>query len=150
MKKKKTVKTERLGGFKNQTRMLKKFEKLMKPIITHRDGGRCQIEGYRHDCNTPLVVDHRPFKRGKHSTFLDPRNLTTVCSNANMLAELDPLISRIIIEVVKNREGANVIKELEILSKKTKKWSHDECLRWILECHNHFQKNKNGKPEISQ
>lgn len=135
----------RLGRCKNQTTLLRKFEKLLKPIILERDGNRCMVSGYRHDCEHPLVVDHRPSKRKNHSTFLDPRNLTTVCYKANYLAELDPFLSHKIVEVVISREG-DVIEELSILSKTSKKWSQEECFEWIEKCRKHFAKNKSGKP----
>lgn len=137
--------TRRLGKCKNQTTLLKKYEKLMKPIIINRDGNKCMVANYRHYCSPILVVDHRPSKRGNHSTFLDPRNLTSVCSIANWQAERDPFLSYAIIDVVVKREG-NIIEELHILSKKTKKWSEEECKSWISATELHFNKNKNGIP----
>ena len=137
--------TNRLGKCKNQTSLLRKFERLLKPIIVERDGKRCMVQNYRHSCSPILVVDHRPSKRGNHSTFLDPRNLTTVCSNANWLAERDPLLSYAIIQVVIKREG-DIIEELHILSKQIKKWSKTECREWLEKCEQHFEKNKSGLP----
>ena len=141
-----SAKSVRLGKCKNQTTLLKKYEKIMKPIIIARDGGICGIRGYRHTCSGDLQVDHRPSKRKNHSTFLDPRNLTTVCGDANFLAEKDPFISHRIIEVVKNREG-DVIEEINIQSRQSKKWSQEECSGWVELCRKHFETNKNGKPE---
>jgi len=139
------AKTNRLGRCKNQTTLLKKYEKRMKPIIIERDGAVCNIKGYRHECSGSLVVDHRPAKRSNHSTFLDPRNLTCVCSKANFLAELDDFISLAILQAVIQREG-DVIEELNILSKTKKKWSEDECREWVIKCADYFETNKNGKP----
>lgn len=135
----------RLGRCKNQTSLLKKFERLIKPIIIKRDGGKCGVSNYRHNCTPILVVDHRPSKRKNHSTFLDPRNLTTVCSHANFLAEIDPFISHAIVQVVIDREG-DIIEELHILSKQTKKWSQEECIEWLAKIEKHFENNKNGTP----
>ena len=139
-------KSMRLGRCKNQTSMLRKFEHLLKPILVKRDGGKCSVYGYRHFCSEILVLDHRPSKRGNHSTFLDPRNLTTVCSNANWQAERDPFLNHAILNVVVKREG-DVIEELNILSKTVKKWSQQECELWIENCQKHFETNKNGKPQ---
>ena len=139
-------KVMRLGRCKNQTTLLRKYEKMIKPIILNRDENKCMISSYRHDCENPLVVDHRPSKRKNHSTFLDPRNLTTVCYKANYLAELDPFISHAIVNVVIAREG-DIIEELSILSKQSKKWSQEECINWVIKCGKHFEKNKNGKPD---
>ena len=136
----------RLGKCKNQTTLLKKWEKIMKQIIVERDGNVCKVANYRHYCTPILVMDHRPSKRGNHSTFLDPRNLTTVCSNANWLAERDPFISHAIVEIVVAREG-DIIEELHILSKKSKRWSDEECKEWVEKCREHFVKRINGKPE---
>jgi len=141
----KRAKTNRLGRCKNQTTLLKKYEKRMKPIIIERDGAVCNIKGYRHECKDGLVADHRPSKRGHHSTFLDPRNLTCVCGNANFLAEKDAFISHAIVEVVVKREG-NILEELSIESKKSKRWSEDECREWIIKCADYFETHKNGKP----
>ena len=135
----------RLGKFKNQTTLLKNFEKLMKPIIIKRDGSKCLVANYHHNCTPILVVDHRPSKRKNHSTFLDPRNLTTVCSDANFLAEIDPFLSHAIVQLVIEREG-DIIEELSIISKTPKKWSQIECMEWVEKCEKHFETNKNGKP----
>lgn len=135
----------RLGRCKNQTTLLRKYEKLMKPILLARDGHKCSVYGYRHFCSPILVLDHRPSKRNNHSTFLDPRNLTTVCSNANWQAERDAFLSHAIVNVVIEREG-DIIEQLNILSKKIKKWSEEECREWILAIETHFQKNRNGIP----
>jgi len=140
------IKTNRLGRCKNQTTLLKKYEKRMKPIIIERDGRVCNIGGYRHECSSSLVVDHRPSKRSNHSTFLDPRNLTCVCSKANFLAELDIFISLAIVDVVIKREGEGILEELNILSKTQKKWSEDECREWVIKCADYFETHKNGKP----
>jgi hypothetical protein len=142
------AKTLRFGKCKNQTSMLKKFERLLKPIILNRDGHKCAIEGFRHYCKDGLVMDHRPSKRGCHITFLDPRNLTTVCGNANYLAERDPFISHAIVEKVIEREGEEAYTELNHLSKskEPKKWFQEECQKWILACDLHFKTNKNGRP----
>lgn len=121
----------------------------MKPIIIERDGAVCNIKGYRHECKNGLVVDHRPSKRGNHSTFLDPRNLTTVCGNANYLAELDPFINHAILEAVVSREG-DILEELSLLSKTRKKWSEDECRDWVNKCADYFETHKNGKPNEIQ
>lgn len=118
----------------------------MRPIILKRDGHKCSIEGYHHDCRMPLVADHRPAKRGHHSTFLDPRNLSCVCSNANYLADKDHFINHAILEAVIKREGEEVIEELRILAKQSKKWSEEECLKWVLECERYFRTNRSGKP----
>lgn len=138
----------RLGKCKNQTTMLKKFEKLMKPVILKRDGNKCAIAGFRHECDNTLVMDHRPSKRGVHITFLDPTNLTTVCGKANYLAELDPFISHAIVEVVIAREGIRAYEELNRISKsgETKKWFYDECMAWVLTCADYFETHKSGKP----
>ena len=138
----------RLGKCKNQTTLLKKFEKLMKPIILKRDKYECSIKGFRHECSKDLVADHRPSKRKNHSTFLDPRNLTTVCGKANYLAESDPFISHEIVKTVISREGLSAYEELKINSKQSKKWTHDECQLQVLKCSTHFLKNKNGCPEV--
>lgn len=136
----------RLGRCKNQTTLLRKYEQLIKPLIIKRDGNKCGVAGYRHQCSEILVVDHRPSKRSNHSTFLDPRNLTTVCSNANWQAERDVFLSLAIVDAVIKREG-DIIEELHILSKNTKKWSKDECEMWINKCREHFESNINGKPQ---
>lgn len=135
----------RFGKCKNQTNLLRKYEKLVKPFILERDNKKCQVAGYRHDCSLILVVDHRPSKRGNHSTFLDVRNLTTVCSNANWQAERDPFLSLAIVNVVIGREG-DIIEELNILSKTPKKWSEQECREWLQKIEKHFITNKNGTP----
>lgn len=138
-------KGNRFGKCKNQTTLLRKYEQLIKPIIIERDGGKCMVANYRHSCSPILVVDHRPSKRGNHSTFLDPTNLTTVCSNANWLAERDPLLSYAIIQVVINREG-DIIDQLHIQSKQIKKWSETECREWLIKVEKHFDNNRCGKP----
>jgi hypothetical protein len=135
-----------MSKFKNQTTMLKKFEKLMKPIIIERDGGKCLIAGYGHPCSATLVVDHRPSKRGNHATFLDPRNLNTVCSNANMQAEFDPFVSKAIMDKMIQREGQETFDEIFVLKRTIKKWSEDECIWWVKKCKAYFKKKKNGKP----
>lgn len=135
----------RLGKCKNQTTLLRKYEKEMKQIIIKRDGGKCLVANYRHFCSPIMVVDHRPSKRGNHSTFLDPRNLNTVCSNANWLAERDPFLSLAIVNKVIEREG-DIIEELHILSKTIKKWCKSECDEWVESCRQYFKENKNGKP----
>lgn len=137
----------RFGKCKNQTTLLRKYERLIKPFIIKRDGNKCGVANYRHSCSPILVVDHRPSKRINHATFLDPRNLNTVCSNANWLAEMDPLLSYAIIQLVIGREG-DIIDELHILSKQIKKWSETECREWLQKIEKHFELNKNGKPSI--
>ncbi len=131
----------------SQAKLLKKFEPEMKAIILARDGNVCQIKGFPgHFCSSVLMVDHRPAKRGKHSTFYDPRNLTTVCGGANLVAEFDPFISNAIIEVVKKREGSEIVEELRAKSRLTKKWDEFQIRKWIDDCKRHFLKNKNGAP----
>lgn len=91
-------------------------------------------------------MDHRPAKRGKHATFFDPRNLTTVCGNANYQAEHDPFVSNAIICKVKEREG-QIIEELYTESRKIKKWKAEEIEQWIEKCRIYFsQGNISGKP----
>lgn len=130
----------------SQAQLLKKYEKKMKPIILARDGNRCQVAGYRHVCHPTLVMDHRPAKRGKHRTFLDPRNLTTVCQTANYCAEFDPFVNLAIINVIKRREGPDTIDILESLSREIKRWYEDEIIEWIEKCRQYFVANKNGLP----
>lgn len=131
----------------SQAKLLKKYEPKMKVLIMRRDNGKCQIAGYRHICSASLCVDHRPAKRGKHATFFDPRNLTTVCCTANMLAEFDPFISLRIMEVVKEREGVGTIELLERKSREIKKWSAEEIEQWIEKCKYYFQFHTRGCPD---
>lgn len=145
MMKKKIKKTKKLS----QAQLLKKYEKIMKPIILSRDGHRCQIAGYRHTCSDMLVMDHRPAKRGKHSTFFYPPNLTTTCATANFLAEHDPFINHAILEALMRREG-HVLKEIEERSKIIKKWYEDEIVAWIDKCREYFKTNKTGSPDKEQ
>lgn len=90
-----------------------KYEPIVRDLIIILDGGKCQIAGYRHTCSDKLVADHRPVKRGNNRYFFDRNNLTCVCSVANFLAELDPLINYKICEVVKKRIGEERFSEME-------------------------------------
>lgn len=141
-------KRTRKSGLKklSQAKLLKKYEKILKPIILARDGHRCQIAGYRHTCSDMLVMDHRPAKRGKHNTFFYPPNLTTVCSIANYMAEYDPFINHAILETLMRREG-HVLKEIEERSKIIKKWYEDEIICWIDKCAEYFKTKRSGSPE---
>ena len=131
-----------------QAKLLKKYEQKLKPIILHRDGNKCQLEGYRHGCSPYLCMDHRPAKRGKHSTFFDPRNLTTLCISHNQSAEYDPFISDRVLSIVRSREGKNIIELLEAESRVIKKWHFAEIEEWIEKCRHYFIAlgNKSGKP----
>ena len=131
----------------NQTKLLKKYEPLLRDIIVKRDGNKCSIAGFRHNCGTKLVADHRPSGRGNHSTFLDPRNLTTVCDSANLRAELDAFISKAIVDVVREREGEEALLDIAITSRNPRKWTELEIKKWIDDCKRHFLKNKSGKPK---
>lgn len=133
-----------------QAKLLKKFEPEMKAIILARDGNKCQIKGFpEHKCGGSLVADHRPAKRGKHSTFFDPRNLTCVCSTANFMADkgFNSFVHNAIIQVIKRREGDSIIEELHAKSRLTKKWDELQIRKWIDDCKRWFLKNKNGAPK---
>ena len=132
----------------SQAKLLKKYEKVLKPIILQRDNHRCAVSGYRYQCGPYLCMDHRPAKRGKHSTFFDPRTLTTVCTIHNQQAEYDPFISDAILAVVRRREGQDIIETLERLSRNIKKWQEDEIVSWIDECREYFKVAKTGAPGI--
>lgn len=116
----------------SQTKLLRKYEKYISRVVRHRDGHVCQVANYRHRCSDRLVADHRPSKRGNHSTFLDPRTLTTVCANCNFLAELDPFIAQKIVQKVIEREGSEAYHELEALSRSPRKWTEEEIILTIL------------------
>ena len=134
----------------SQAKLLKKYEKIMKPIILARDGNRCQLKNYRVSCGPYLCMDHRPAKRGKHATFFDPRNLTTVCTIHNQQAEYDPFVNDAILAVVRKREGSEIIKILEEESRAIKKWVSDEIEKWIEDCRVYFAVAKNGRPEYAR
>lgn len=140
MKKKKVKKL-------SQTKLLRKYEPELRDIIIKRDGNKCVIAGYRHKCSARLVADHRPSGRKNHSTFLDPRNLSTVCATANMLAQWDDFISAAIRVEVMQREGAGIIEELEKLSRTPKKWDELSIRAHLDNCKRYFLKNKSGCPE---
>lgn len=129
-----------------QPKLLAKYEQLMKIIIFTRDGGRCQIPNFRVRCGPYICADHRPAKRGKHATFFDPRNLTTVCTIHNQQAEYDPFVNDAILKVIREREGEDIIEILEIQSRRIKKWTPESIESWIEKCRVYFQSNKNGKP----
>lgn len=115
-----------------QTKLLRKYEKYISKVVQKRDGYKCQVAGYRHRCSERLVADHRPSKRGNHSTFIDIRNLTCVCSSANFRAEIDGFIAQKITARVIEREGHEAFAELEVLSKSPRKWTEEEIIITIL------------------
>lgn len=116
-----------------QAKLLRKYEKFMREIIKHRDGNKCQVPNYRHRCSDKLCADHRPSKRGNHSTFFDVRNLTCVCGTCNMLAEFDPFISQAIVDLVIEREGDEAYEDLARLSKVSRKWQEDEIIDHLID-----------------
>jgi len=117
----------------NQTQLKKKYSNLFRLLVLERDNYTCQIQGYRHVCSDVLQADHRPAKRGTSATFFDIRNLTCVCSTANMRAERDHFIATAISNHVKNREGFEYYNQLEWLSrpgnpKSIVKWTEESIL----------------------
>lgn len=91
----------------------KKYEPIIRDILKRRDGNMCQIRGTLHACDGPLVADHRPIGRGQgNACFFDSKNLTIVCSKANFLAQNHAAVSHAIIDVVKLREGGDIVERL--------------------------------------
>lgn len=130
----------------SQAKLLKKYEAQMREIILDRDGDVCAIAEIEHVCSKALCADHRPAKRGNHSTFFDPRNLTTVCTVANWLAERNPFISDAILQVVRRRECPGIVESLRIKARIPKRWAPDEIEVWLMDCRAWFQDHKNGAP----
>ena len=105
----------------------KKYEQMIRDIVIIRDDNRCQLKGINHVCNGRLVADHT-ISRRHMSTFFDIRNLTAVCMAANLMLNFDAYLRHCSNLKVIEREGENILEELNALKKtpKTKKFTVDE------------------------
>ena len=93
----------------NLKRAQDKALKLAIEICFLRDNRECQVKKYfpeiKINHNGPLQADHCISRRSKHF-FIDPRNLTCVCSTCNRAKGFgQKSIHRAIDDIVKMREG---------------------------------------------
>ena len=111
-------------------------EKLWKQVCIKRDNEECQVKAYfphlgKHSQITQ--VDHFISRANKHF-FLDPRNGTTVCKICNGSKHWRPKgpIDQAIEDIVKMREGHDVVEEMRALERSMKP-NENFSQMWYLE-----------------
>ena len=99
-------------------------EKEMKLAVRRRAENKCEVCGSTY----MLQVDHW-LSRGNSATYFSVNNLTLLCSTCHGHKTFDHADGREeVTDVVRMREGKQVMDELRAQSRTIKKWQPDELL----------------------
>ena len=123
---------------KNKIKSLKnKAYKLFKKVCFKRDGRECQVKKlYPHlvSHNEIMQVDHF-ISRANHHFIYEPKNGTVVCSGCNSRKHFRPKgpIDQAIEDIVKMREGHDVVEEMRALERSMKPNENFSQMWWLDE-----------------
>jgi len=112
----------------------------VREAVYRRDGHQCQI-CHRKPPEIILNCDHW-LSRKNSSTFFDINNLTTLCAAHNLMKfRHQKDIEQHVTEIVREREGDEVMMELRKKSWTPKKWTFEE-IEQIIESANKLWPNQ--------